>query len=146
MRVAKSGPRREPLVSKKGKARDAAAVEPVFEQVLQEERTEELDLTEALAEIDEYAERFKKNPSMQNLLRYKKKVRAFLQFLVKQSYAVEERVFYDPHGRRRLLMQVQTIDAKLEELTRSFLTKQDDSLDLLGRLDEIRGLLLDLYS
>lgn len=145
MRVSKSGSRREPLISKKGKSRDAS-VEPAFAKILQEERVEQLDLAQALEEIDDYAKRLRRNPIMENLLRYKGKVRALLRFLVKQSYVVQESIFYDPHGRRRLLMLVKTIDEKLEELTRGFLSEQDDHLELLGRLDEIRGLLLDLYS
>lgn len=133
------------MVSKKGKSR-GASVEPVFAKVLREERAEQIDLAQALEEIDDYAERLRKNPIMENLLRYKGKVRALLRFLVEQSYIVQESIFYDPHGRRRLLMLVETIDEKLEGLTRGFLAEQDDNLDLLSRLDEIRGLLLDLYS
>ena len=55
----------------------------------------------------------------------------------KKSYTVTEQSFYDPQGRRRLYMLVESIDQKLEELTRSFLEKQMDSLDLVNRLDEI---------
>ena len=33
-----------------------------------------------------------------NLLRYKRKVRDVLLYLVKQSYEVRERTFYDPQG------------------------------------------------
>lgn len=42
-------------------------------------------------------------------------------------------------------MVVETIDEKLEELTREFLAKQVSPLELVSRLDEIRGLLLDLH-
>lgn len=145
MRVSKSGSRREALAPKKKKTRNTS-VKPVFAKVLREERAELIDLEQALEEIEEYAERLRKNPIMENLLRYKSKVQALLRFLVDQSYTVQESIFYDPHGRRRLLMLVETIDGKLEELTRGFLAKQDDNLGLLSRLDEIRGLLLDLYS
>ncbi len=145
MRVSKSGSRREPLVPKKGKSRSTSA-EPAFAKVLRAEQMEELDLVQALEEIDEYAERLRRNPIMENLLRYKGRIRALLRFLVEHSYTVQESTFYDPQGRRRLLMLVETIDEKLEGLTRGLLIEQDDNLELLGRLDEIRGLLLDLYS
>ena len=40
---------------------------------------------------------------------------------------------------------VRTVDDKLEELTRLFLRNQLSGLELVSRLDEIRGMLLDLY-
>lgn len=146
MRVAKSGSRREKSVAhSKAKKRDTS-IKPEFSQILQVEQVGQIDLLQALDEIDEYARRLKESPVLENLLRYKKRVSSILQFLVQQSYNVTENSFYDPQGRRRLLMIVENIDQKLEQLTREFLNKQTDSLELISRLDEIRGLLLDLYT
>lgn len=121
-------------------------VERAFSAVFQAEQVDvsEFDLVAALDEIDEYAKRFRESPVLENLVRYKKKVRAILRFLVEQSYDVQERTVYDLQGRRRLLVLVENIDQKLEDLTREFLNKQSSNLDLVSRLDEIRGLLLDL--
>lgn len=110
------------------------------------EKLEQIDLIQALEEVEEYGRRLKESPVYENLVRYKSKVRAVLRYLVQRSYVVTESSFYDPTGRRRLLMMVENIDQKLEELTRDFLNNQNSGLDLVGRLDEIRGLLLDLYS
>ncbi len=121
-------------------------MERSFSEVLQTEQVgvRDIDLAAALEEVDEYARRLRESPILENLLPYKKKVRAILLFLVKQSYSVQESTVYDFQGRRRLLVLVESIDQKLEELTREFLHRQTSSLDLVGRLDEIRGLLLDL--
>lgn len=146
MRVSKPGPRRERPVSSKKAHRGGAPAGPTFSKVLEAERVEQIDLVQALEEVDEYARRLKESPVYENLLRYKGKVRAVLRYLVQQSYVVTESSFYDPTGRRRLLMMVESIDQKLEELTRDFLNDQTGSLDLVSRLDEIRGLLLDLYT
>ena len=121
----------------------SSPTQPVFGELLRAEQAQELDLAAALAEIDEHARELVRSPVLANLLRYKKKVRDLLLFLVKQSYEVRESSFYDPQGRRRLFVLVETIDQKLEELTRDFLEKHSPPLDLVGRLDEIRGLLLD---
>jgi len=122
-------------------------VERTFSEVLETEKVEtrDIDLATALEEVDEYARRLKESPVMENLLRYKRRVRAILRFLVQQSYDVQENTVYDLYGRRRLLVLVESIDQKLEELTWDFLNKQSSSLDLVSRLDEIRGLLLDLH-
>ncbi|NLL42451.1 MAG: YaaR family protein [Firmicutes bacterium] len=122
-------------------------MERTFSEVLETEKVEtrDIDLATALEEVDEYARRLKESPVMENLLRYKRRVRAILRFLVQQSYDVQENTVYDLYGRRRLLVLVESIDQKLEELTWDFLNKQSSSLDLVSRLDEIRGLLLDLH-
>lgn len=117
-----------------------------FSDVLYVEQVGSIDLEAALEEIDEYARRFRESPVFENLVRYKKKVRVILLFLVEHSYNVTESSFYDLQGRRRFLMKVESIDQKLEDLTREFLGKQSGNLDLVSRLDEIRGLLLDLYT
>lgn len=145
MRVARTGSRREGSVTQSKSKRKSVQIERTFSETLQIEQVEQFNIVEALEEIDDYARRFKESPVLENLLKYKRKVRAILQFLVQASYEVTETAFYDPQGRRRLLTLVENVDHKLEELTRDFLNKQTNGLDLVSRLDEIRGLLLDLY-
>ncbi len=146
MRVAKTDTKRERPVSPSKRQR-RPKVERAFSEVLETEIVElkDIDLETALEEVDENARRLIQSPVLENLLRYKRRVRAILRFLVQQSYNVQENTVYDVYGRRRLLVLVESIDQKLEELTRDFLHKQSSGLDLVGRLDEIRGLLLDLH-
>lgn len=146
MRVVKTDSKRERPISPSKRQKKSAHVERAFSEVLHAEAVEvrDIDLAAALEEVEEYAQRLRESPILENLLRYKKKVRAILLFLVEQSYDVRENAVYDFQGRRRLLVLVESIDQRLEDLTRDFLSRQTSSLDLVGRLDEIRGLLLDL--
>ena len=135
MRVVKTNSKRERPISPSKRRKKSPPVERSFSEVLQTEQVgvRDIDLAAALEEVDEYAKRLRESPILENLLPYKK-----------QSYSVQESTVYDFQGRRRLLVLVESIDQKLEELTREFLHRQTSSLDLVGRLDEIRGLLLDL--
>ncbi len=126
--------------------KDEAVVSPAFLEVLQAKKTEQIDFATALEEIDECACKLKESPVYGNLLRYKKMVRVLLLFLIEETYHVLEQSCYDPQGRRRLFLLVERIDGQLEQLTQDFLKEQLDRLELVSRLDEIRGLLLDLYS
>lgn len=147
MRVAKTGSKREQPISPSRRQKRSQGVQGTFSEMLETEQTGDrgIDLLVALEEVDEYARRLKESPILENLLPYKKRVRAILRFLVEQSYDVKESSVYDLHGRRRLLVLVESIDHKLEELTRDFLNQHSSSIDLVSRLDEIRGLLLDLH-
>ena len=40
---------------------------------------------------------------------------------------------------------IRTINEKLEELTREILSEQQDNLRILQMVDDIRGLLIDLF-
>ncbi|NLM40689.1 MAG: YaaR family protein [Firmicutes bacterium] len=144
MRVSKAGARRQGSVVRSSRRSRSSPTQPVFGEVLRAEQEQAIDLSAALAEIDDYARQFMQSPVLANLLRYKKKVRELLHYLVRQSYEVQESSFYDPQGRRRLFVMVEIINQKLEELGREFLSKHGPPLDLVRRLDEIRGLLLDL--
>ena len=145
MRVSKAGARRDGTLLKSRRRSTSAPAEPVFGEVLRAEQTPELDLETALREIEEYGRRLEQSPVLANLLRYKKKVGALLRFVIERSYAVQESSSYDPQGRRRLFVLVETINQKLEALVQDFLAKHGPPLDLVSRLDEIRGLLLDLH-
>ncbi|MCK9525267.1 MAG: YaaR family protein [Limnochordia bacterium] len=146
MRVVKADAKKERSIPLGKRQKKSPSVQRVFSEVLETEQVEsrEINLALALEEVDDFARRLKESPVLENLLRYKRRVRAILLFLVEQSYDVQESSAYDLQGRRRMLVLVESIDQKLEELTRDFLNKQSSSLDLVGRLDEIRGLLLDL--
>ena len=76
---------------------------------------------------------------------YKNAVKAFLQAALEKMYRVESATGFDLRGSRVRSVIVQAIDAHLEALTDQILHGAESVLPLAARLDEIRGLLLDLY-
>ncbi len=47
--------------------------------------------------------------------------------------------------KQKVFITVEKINEKLEQLTKFILEKQNKNINLLATLDEIRGLLVDLY-
>ena len=74
-----------------------------------------------------------------NLVAYKEKVQEFLNFVIRNIYKIEE-----IYGKRIDYKIVRTINNELEELFESFLKEELPKLYLLSKLDEIRGLIIDL--
>jgi hypothetical protein len=95
-------------------------------------------------EISRQGERFSKNPNFQELKTYKSLVKAFLAHVTEHMYSTEHHV-----GGTRLKQKLYTvtriIDERLEALSKLILEQQGKNIDLLATLDEIRGLLIDLY-
>ena len=50
----------------------------------------------------------------------------------------------DRRGRHRLYATVKKVNEKLEELTKEVLSSERDHLKILGRIEDIRGLILDI--
>lgn len=100
---------------------------------------------QALADIDAAAERLRSEATLVALSEYKEALRAAVADAVRRTYRVQTETGFAGGGRRRLLYMVRVVDAKLEELTRLLLARERDNLAIAARLDEIRGMLLDLY-
>ena len=97
-------------------------------------------------------------PFPDEIMRYKQAVRSFINYVVQNSYAIKNEKgipkFLKPgfSGERgtpeamnqKTYTKIMVIDKKLEDLAAMLLTNQSHQLKLVSRLEEIRGLLVDL--
>ncbi len=98
-----------------------------------------------LRRVDETAQKLMNEPSMKTLRAYRAAVRDFLKEAVSGSYQMKEESRWDRKGNRRVFCVVQKINQALEDLTTEVLQKNSESINVLAKIDEIRGLLVDLY-
>ena len=101
-------------------------------------------LEEILSLINESGEALVKSPTLDNVKRYRERVKRFLQYVVDHVVKIEEKTSGASIRKRKRYLVITTIDAKLEDLAKEFLNKQAAQLDLLSRVNEINGLLIDL--
>lgn len=112
--------------------------------------SEELDPERALDEIHDIGERLKGNPNLALVKEYRKAVGIFVRFVLKNSYTLEKqrlsgfKVLKLPQGQQPELTIIQIVDKKLDNLARQILQNQKDQLEILRRIDEIQGILIDL--
>ncbi|MGB9809704.1 MAG: YaaR family protein [Caldanaerobacter sp.] len=102
-------------------------------------------LSEILSEIDEAADKLKENLNLKDLLRYKKLVKKFLQEATSNMLKYTKKEHVDLRGRKKIYSLVEKVDEELEKLTEEFL-KESKKIELLKMIDDIRGLLVDIYS
>jgi uncharacterized protein YaaR (DUF327 family) len=88
----------------------------------------------------------KENPSVDLVQAYKKAVRDFVHYVVERSYAVEQKTSGRSILKRNAYFRVSVIDEALEKLAAEILRNQRDNLEILRRVDEINGMLVDLLS
>jgi uncharacterized protein YaaR (DUF327 family) len=101
-------------------------------------------IKELLDAVHSAGDDLKNRPLPQEILQYKHAVRNFLQFVVKNSYIVEKQYIGVNVRKRKEKTLVQVVDQKLEQLAAGILAGQTAQLEILARLEEITGILIDL--
>jgi len=97
-----------------------------------------------LNEINNQSNVVEKKFQLNEIMKYKKLVKEFLSLTVNNSHKFSKESFLDRRGRHRVMSLIKRVDYELEGVTRDFLSKEDANLKVLKRLDDIRGLLLDI--
>lgn len=102
-------------------------------------------LDELLNAVDAAAARLVEGRTLADLRNYREAVRNFLAAVQREARAVDRDVEWDyQEWQHRTLTVVRMVDERLEALARAVLEREADRLDLLARIGEIKGLLLDL--
>jgi len=103
-------------------------------------------LEELLDEIHEVGDQLKGSANMLNIKKYRNAVKAFLEFVVNTMFRVEKKVSGVNVLKKKRLTLIRTVDRRLESLVAAILSGQAEQLDILSRVDEINGLIVDIIS
>ncbi|MDR1439381.1 MAG: YaaR family protein [Clostridiales bacterium] len=103
-------------------------------------------LKNLLERIDQQAAKLADRLDIGELKRYRSLVAEFIDISVRHSSQYEKEQTLDARGRRRIFGIVKKIDAELETLAREVLKGQKDNLGVLAKLDDIRGMLVDIMA
>jgi uncharacterized protein YaaR (DUF327 family) len=97
-----------------------------------------------LDDVHSAGDELKNRPFPDEIMRYKKAVRNFVHYVVENSYTLEEKTSGANLLRRKKFTLVQVVDRKLERLAAGIMAGQTNQLELLARIDEIAGILVNL--
>lgn len=106
--------------------------------------SQEEELKKKALEIEKQGKHLSSHIDVSELKAYKRLVMEFLDEAVRSSSRFSKDCFLDRRGRHRVFATIKTINEKLEHLTREVLNSEKDNLAILGRIEDIRGLILDL--
>ena len=109
---------------------------------------EEKDLQEKLGnmmqEITEQGEKIANHMDIKDMRKYRELVKGFLNEVVNRSHKFSRENFLDRRGRHRVYGIVKLVDKNLDELAGELVKEEKNHLEIVGRIDDIRGLLLDI--
>ena len=77
---------------------------------------------------------------------YLKLIQEFMNEIVSRSHKFSRENFLDRRGRHRVYGMIKRVNSALDELAQELMKDEKDHLAILGKIDEIRGLLLDILT
>lgn len=110
------------------------------------QKLQQKDLQEFLNRLDTQGRKLAGSLSLQDLAEFQSLVKSFLRSTFGQSRNLQEESFWDFRGQPKVLARVTRIDKALEEIGQQVLNEQAKPLEVLKKIDEIRGLILDLFA
>ena len=111
-----------------------------FANTLDMAKKDQRRIDEMLDKIKEAGERLKQTKTKEDVVEYKLQIQAYLAFVLENFYRIRQ-----DYEMGRMLIRVEIINKKIEELTAALLEQQKGNIEIVGKIDEITGLLLDLY-
>lgn len=103
-------------------------------------------LTLLYEEITMQGKKISKHTDVKDMKKYRALIKDFLNEIVNRSHKFSRENFLDRRGRHRVYGIVRLIDQNLDELAQELMKDEKDNVAILGKVDEIRGLLLDIFT
>lgn len=101
-------------------------------------------LTGLMKDIEEQGEKIAKHMDIRDMKRYRTLVKEFMNEVAANSHEFSRENFLDRRGRHRVYGIVKEVDKSLDDLAEELLKEEKDNLAILEKIDDIRGMLLDI--
>lgn len=128
------------------RAVDRKAIKDTFKIKLNQLEQEKIrtELNSIYTQIETQQEKLSEKLFIDDLITYKSLVKEFLNIAVNNSHVFFKENSLDRRGRHRVYSLVKKVDQELDELTKDFINIENKRLNILKRLEDIKGILLDI--
>ncbi|MBQ3599664.1 MAG: YaaR family protein [Lachnospiraceae bacterium] len=111
-----------------------------------EESSLQARLTVMMEDITQQGKRLGKHMDIRDMKRYRMLIQEFMNEIISRSHKFSRENFLDKRGRHRVYGIVKLVNQNLDELAIELIKDEKDHLEILNKIDEIRGLLLDILT
>ena len=103
-------------------------------------------MTRLVQDIEDQGEKLSKSRTIEEFRKYKQLVKSFMEDAVNNGLQLEEQRGLGWRGRTKVYKIVKEVDKKLVDLANTVLEKEQNGLNILGLVGEIKGLLVNIYT
>lgn len=101
-------------------------------------------LTEMVEDITKQGKKIAEHMDIRDLKVYRSMISNFLNEVVSNSHQFSRENFLDRRGRHRVYGIIRQVNSKIDELARELISSEKNQVDILERIGEIQGLVLDI--
>jgi len=99
-----------------------------------------------MEDIIQQGNRLGKRMDVRDLKQYRKLIQEFMNEIATHTHQFSRENFLDRKGRHRVYGIVKKINQTLDELAEELLNEEKDHISILSKIDEIKGLILDIFT
>ena len=99
-----------------------------------------------MEEITMQGKKLGKHMDVRDMKHYRKLIKELMNEIVNRSHKFSRENFLDRRGRHRVYGMIKRVDEVLDELAGELIKDEKDAIAILDKVDEIRGLLLDIIT
>ncbi len=103
-------------------------------------------LNKLLVDIDSAGRRLAKSRNFSDLSKYKLLVKKFIHEAVEYGMNMKQSRSWDYNGNSRSLKIIEQVDESLVQLADEMISKEGSTIDILAKIGEVKGLLINLYT
>lgn len=103
-------------------------------------------LRQMIEGITEQGNKLSEHMDIRDIKIYRSMISNFMNEIVSNSHKFSRENFLDRRGRHRVYGIVRVVNDKIDELAKELLKVEKDKIEILDRIGEIQGLLLDLLT
>lgn len=101
-------------------------------------------LSGLMKDIEEQGKKITEHMDIKDMKRYRSLVKEFMNEVTVNSHEFSRENFLDRRGRHRVYGIVKEVDKSLDDLAQELMKDEKDNLAILEKIDDIRGMLLDI--
>ena len=110
-----------------------------------EEQELQTRLTTLMEDITQQGNRISKHMDVKDMKKYRSLIKEFMNEILTRSHEFSRENFLDRKGRHRVYGIVKLVNENLDHLAEELMKEEKDHISILGKIGEIRGLLLDIF-
>lgn len=103
-------------------------------------------LTEMVKEITKQGQKISEHMDIRDIKMYRTLISNFMGEVVANSHKFSRENFLDRRGRHRVYGIIRQVNDKLDELAKELMRSEKNQVEILRRIGEIQGLVLDILT
>ena len=103
-------------------------------------------LTMMMEEIVQQGNKIGKHTDIKDMKKYRTLIKSFFNEIITRSHEFTRENFLDKRGRHRVYGIIRLVDETLDDLAKELVSDEKDHIAILNKIDEIKGLILDIFT